>query len=165
MHRTGLGLAGLPWSGLFVLLALTTGAAREHPVLGGARAARPARAAVPVSQESDSTAVADLLALEKAWIDAEVGHDRIALERILDEGFLATFASGATIDRTAFIERIMKASIEPFEVRTEAIRVHGDAAVVIDTSMDGGTKFTWIAVRRDRRWRVISETFTRIATG
>jgi hypothetical protein len=115
------------------------------------------------AQDPDSVAVAELLALDKAWIEAEVHRDRAALERILDEHFLATFVSGTTIDRTAFIDIIMESSIEPFEVRHEAIRVHDDAAVVIDASMDGATKYTWIAVRREGRWRVISETFTRVA--
>jgi len=40
--------------------------------------------------------------------------------------------------------------------------VHGDTALVIDVSANGKTKFTWIAVKRDGQWRVISETFSRI---
>jgi len=119
--------------------------------------ARPACAQAP-----DSAAVAELLALDKAWIDAEVHRDQPALERILDEGFMATFASGMTIDRTAFVERIMQSTIKPFEVIHEVIQVHGDAALIIDTSMDRKAKYTWIAIKRQGQWRVISETFTRV---
>lgn len=44
----------------------------------------------------------------------------------------------------------------------EEIRVHGDTAVVIDVSAPGKTKFTWIAVKQDGHWRVISETFSKV---
>jgi len=51
---------------------------------------------------------------------------------------------------------------KPFSVLHESIRVHGDTASIIDVSEDGKTKFSWIAVRRDGQWRVISETFSRV---
>jgi len=117
---------------------------------------------VAVAQAADSAAVAELQALDKAWIDAEVQRDQAALERILDERFLATLASGATIDRSAFIASIMGSKIEPFEVIHEVIHVHGDVALVIDISTDRRTKYSWIAVKREGQWRVISETFTRV---
>jgi hypothetical protein len=105
----------------------------------------------------------ELIALGRAWIDAEVHHDKAALERLLDERFLVTYSSGRTIDRAAFIEQIMAAEIKPFEVLNEVVHIHGDTAVVIDTTTDHKTKFTWIAVKREGKWRVISETFSKIA--
>ena len=119
-------------------------------------------AAAAFPQTPVSAAEAELMALDSAWIDAEVRRDRAALERILDERFLATFVSGTTIDRTAFIEMIMKSTIEPFEVRHDAIRIHGDVALVIDSSSDRKSKYTWIAVKKEGLWRVISETFTKV---
>jgi len=105
----------------------------------------------------------ELVALSDAWIEAEVARDQQALERILDERFLATLAStGETIDRAEFIARIMRSRLEPFSVVNEVVDIHGDAAVVIATTTEGTTKFTWIAVRKDGRWRVISETFSRV---
>ena len=56
----------------------------------------------------------------------------------------------------------MSLDLEPFSVTNEAIRMHGDTAVVIDVSDDGLTKFTWIAMRQDNRWRVIAQTFSRV---
>ena len=105
---------------------------------------------------------AELTALSDAWIAAEVGHDKVSLEQILDSRFQATFTSGKTIDRTAYVDWIMKTEIAPFEVLTERVELHGDTAVVIATTVDRKTKFTWIAVRRGGRWRVISETFSKI---
>jgi hypothetical protein len=107
---------------------------------------------------------AQLVALSDAWIDAEVKHDKAALERILDERFLATFASsGKTIDRAAYIAWILQTELEPFEVVNGVVNVHGDAALVIATSTDGTTKFTWIAVKKAGLWKVISETFSKVA--
>jgi hypothetical protein len=117
---------------------------------------------VAVEATADSLAEAELIALDDAWIDAEVSGDRKALERILDEQFLATWASGKTIDRTAYIDYILSEEISPFSVVHDDIRVHGDTAVVIDVSESGKTKFTWIAVKREGQWRVISETFSRV---
>ena len=111
---------------------------------------------------ADSLAEAELIALDDAWINAEVSGDRKALERILDEQFLATWASGKTIDRTAYIDYILSEEISPFSVVHSVIQVHDNTAVVIDVSESGKTKFTWIAVKRNGQWRVISETFSRV---
>lgn len=110
----------------------------------------------------ETTPEAELIALDDAWIDAEVGGDRMALEHILHEDFLATFASGRTIDRNTFIDLVLRNPPAPFSVTHESIRVHGDTALVIDVSEDGRTKFTWVAIKQDGQWRVISETFSRI---
>ena len=103
----------------------------------------------------------ELIALSEAWIAAEVGHDKAALERILDDRFLATFASsGETIDRAAYVAWIMRSHIDPFTVVNQVVEIHGDAALVISTM--GATKFTWVAVTKSGRWVVISETFSKI---
>jgi len=105
---------------------------------------------------------AELTALEAAWIDAEVEGDRNALEGILHEDFLSTFASGETLDRSSYIDFIVGLDISPFKVKNESMAQHGDTVVVIDVSEDGTTKFTWIAVRRDSQWKVIAQTFSRV---
>ena len=115
-----------------------------------------------IETATETSPEAELIALANAWIDAEVSADRSVLERILHEEFLATFASGRTIDRSAFIELIAGNAPAPFSVTHESIRVHGDTALVIDVSENGKTKYTWIAVKRDGQWRVISETFSSI---
>jgi hypothetical protein len=109
------------------------------------------------SQESE------LSALNDAWIDAEVHHDRGALERILDERCLITLSSGNTVTRSQFIDRILTMEIKPFVVLNEAVNVHGDAALVISTTTDRTKKFTWVAVKKQGQWRVISETLSKIS--
>ena len=105
---------------------------------------------------------AQLTALEEAWINAEVRGDRNALEEILHEDFLSTFASGATLDRASYVDFIVGRDISPFKVNNESMVQHGDTVVVIDISESGTTKFTWIAMRRDGDWCVISQTFSRV---
>jgi hypothetical protein len=107
---------------------------------------------------------AALTALVEAWIDAEVVDDREALERILDEDFVSTFASGKTLDRTAYIDFIVSMDIPPFTVINDYMAVHGDTAVVIDLSESGKTKFTWIARRVNGEWKVIAQTFSSVQT-
>lgn len=117
--------------------------------------------------DSDKTAPspadkAALTALVEAWIDAEVLDDRKTLERILHEDFVSTFASGKTVDRTAYIDLIVSMDISPFTVTNDFMAVHGDTAVVIDLSESGKTKFTWIARRVSDEWKVIAQTFSSV---
>jgi len=117
------------------------------------------------AEESDAAtraAMAELRALDDAWIEAEIGRDRAALERILHEDFLATFGSGRTVDRDGFIEMVMSNDIPPFTVTLDYFRVFGDTAVVVERNGNGKTKYTWVAIKRDGQWRVIAETFNRI---
>jgi hypothetical protein len=102
--------------------------------------------------------------LVEAWIDAEVRGDGNALREILHEDFLSTFASGTTLDRDSYIDFIIGLDISPFKVTNESMVQHGQVVVVIDVSEDGGTKFTWVAARQDGQWRVISQTFSTVAS-
>ena len=114
------------------------------------------------SADVDPEVRTELTVLVNAWIDAEVEDDRAGLERILHEDFLSTFASGATLERTEYIDFIIGLDISPFKVINESMRQHGDTAVVIDVSEDGKTKFTWIAIKREGEWKVIAQTFSRV---
>ena len=107
--------------------------------------------------EQEATALID------RWVEAEIHHDRATLEEIIDPAALFTYQSGRTGGRDDFIEMILKADIAPYSVNHEKVLVTGDTAVTIDTLADGGTKFTSVMVRRDGRWRVISETFSKFA--
>jgi hypothetical protein len=116
-----------------------------------------------VSFAGAPTESSELIALSDAWIEAEVGHDSAALERILDDRFLATLSSGKTLDRAAYINWIVKMALDPFKVLNDVVNIYGDTAVVIATTTDRQTKFTWVAIKRNGQWRVISETFSEIA--
>jgi hypothetical protein len=112
---------------------------------------------------ADADVRAEIIALDDAWINAEVSHDQAALEDILDEQFLVIYPSGRTGDRTDFISRVMSSDIPPFEVIHEEIRVHGNTVVVVDSSTDGKKKYTWVAVSKGQSWKVVSEVFSKVA--
>ncbi|MDJ0700065.1 MAG: nuclear transport factor 2 family protein [Woeseiaceae bacterium] len=123
----------------------------------------------PVAADSKVDSVepairAELSALVEDWIDAEVQSDAKALEKILHESFLSTFASGKTLDRSSYIDFIIGLDIPPFKVINESMVRHGETVVVIDISESGTTKFTWIAIRRNGNWQVISQTFSKVAS-
>ena len=109
------------------------------------------------------TVRSEMTALVEQWIDAEVRSDGEALATILHEDFLSTFASGTTLGRDAYIDFIVGLDIPPFKVINESMVQHGDVVVVVDVSEDGGTKFTWVAVKQNGQWKVIAQTFSRIA--
>ena len=103
----------------------------------------------------------EVTALIDRWVEVEIHHDRAALEEIIDPAALFTYQSGRTGGRDEFIAMILKADIEPYSVDHEKVLVDGDTAISIDSA--GETKFTTVLVRRDGRWRAISETFSRFA--
>lgn len=107
---------------------------------------------------------AELVALGAAWTEAEARQDRPALERLLDERFRATLSNGRTIDRRAYVASVIEKSAEPFRVSNEFVEVHGDTGLVIAKSAGGANKLTWVAVRREGQWHVISLTFTTVAS-
>lgn len=110
-----------------------------------------------------ASAEEQLLALDRAWVEAEVKHDRKALERILDEKLVVTYGSGKTTGRAEFIAEILSEPIAPYEVVHDLVRVFGDTAIVVDRFGPGlKTKVTWVAIRRNGQWRVIAETFSSV---
>ena len=62
-----------------------------------------------------------MTALVEAWIDAEVKSDGKALEALLHEDFLSTFASGTTLDRASYVDFIVSLDIPPFKVVNESM--------------------------------------------
>lgn len=105
----------------------------------------------------------EIIALSDAWIQAEVNHDKSTLERVLDEKFLVTLTSGETIDRRAYVQSIMSEKIDPFAVAMEAIKIHGDVALVIGVIREDNLKVSWIAVRKGGFWKAISLTFSKLS--
>jgi len=105
----------------------------------------------------------EIIALSDAWIQAEINHDESTLERVLDKNFLATLTSGKTIDKRAYIDWITSEKIDPFVVDKEAIKIHGDAALVIGVIKADDMKVSWVAVRKRGIWRAISLTFSKVS--
>ena len=107
----------------------------------------------------------ELRALDRAWAAAELGHDKLALDQILADGFVVTVASGKTVEKAAFIETVMRLTMDSSTKSViDIIRVHDKVGVVVErfgATLD--TKVTWVAMKTGSQWRIISEQMTRIA--
>ena len=120
-------------------------------------------ASVPLSGQvraSDTgTAEQEVAAVIDRWVQAEIDSDRAALEDIIAPNALFTYQSGETGGRDEFIAMILEAKIPAYSVNHEQILIDGDTAISISTGLK--TKFTTVLIRREGRWRVISETFSK----
>jgi hypothetical protein len=111
-----------------------------------------------------------ILKLDSDWADAEVRRDGAALERILDDRFIAIFGKAKPIDKQTFIKSIL--AEDPDKVVTQKLSdrsliVDRDTAVLteVDTETDvenGETKvatwrFTVTYIRRGGRWIALAE--------
>ena len=112
-----------------------------------------------------------IIAIEEQWVDAEVKHDEVVLNQVLDDDFMLISASGITTGRAAFIERVRKFTYTAIKVVHERIEIKGDTAIVIATvstrSASGAAnaplRFTVTYIKRNGVWRALAEHASSIA--
>ena len=111
-----------------------------------------------------------VLNLGKEWVSAEVKHDAVTLDRILDDKFLASFGSKKPYDKATFIKVITEGEVDPTASQTltdESVIVDRDTAVVVGTDTARGTekgapytvvyRYTVTYVLRHGRWLALAE--------
>lgn len=116
-----------------------------------------------------------LIDLEEVWVTAENTHDTATLHRILDDRFVATWASGKTVDKEAFIKGVTSGDINPTMTQTLTDRtflIDGDTAVVVETDTVRSTKdgketikvyrITVTYIRRNGRWTALAEHMVKV---
>lgn len=131
---------------------------------------------VPMAAEhaAEPGAEQQLRALEQEWVNAEIRRDAVALRRILDEKFIATFGFGAPLERDAFIHAIVSGSATGVRqtLSDSTIVTDGDTGVVagIDTlhgvahgePYTHAYRYTATYVRRGGRWVALAEHLVRM---
>ena len=112
---------------------------------------------------------------EKAYVDAIVKGDHVALNNLLDDQYVFTNTEGATLDRGAHLGRFKggnyrfatKADIDDVKVRWAG----NDTAIVTgrlnfqgaDTQpADGHSRYTHVWVKKMGRWRLVSNHSHRV---
>jgi len=116
----------------------------------------------------DDRARAEIVALERQWLEAEANRDATALQRILDDQFVCTFQWSKPIGKADFIQSIVRPHpAETQEISDQTVIVSGDTAVVTETDTDqslrnGKTRtltgrVTVTYVKRKGRWRALAE--------
>lgn len=109
-----------------------------------------------------------VLDVTQQWIAAENSHDAAALDRVLDDQFISTFAANPPRDKAAFIEGITKGEVDPTQSQTitdEKLVVDGDTAILTGVNAFHSTartpippmRFTITYVRRQGHWRALAE--------
>lgn len=109
-----------------------------------------------------------VLDVTQAWIAAENKHDAAALDQILDDQFISTFAANPPRGKDAFIKGITKGEIDPTQSQTitdEKVIVEGDTAILTGVNAFHSTaktpippmRFTITYVKRQGHWRALAE--------
>ena len=113
-------------------------------------------------------AEAQVKATMREWVVAENKHDAAALDRILDDRFISTFAANPPRSKADFIKGLMKGPVDPTQsqdLTDETVVVSGDTAVTVGTdTFHSATqpptpplRYTITLVRRDGHWRALGE--------
>ena len=166
----------------WILIALIIGATRAPLLAAPATPAAPAPAATPAARAPAATpaaraAQAQVLARERAWLDAIERSDPDALAEILADDFVATTPDGRVVGKSDLLAR-RRAPRPPGERRrltTSGVvaLVHDNVVVLIgrliDTITDAqGTSrteevaYTDTWVRDGATWRALSSQLTKV---
>lgn len=113
--------------------------------------------------------------IERQWAEAFNNRDGDALTRILDERFVFTDNEGRLLDKTQYLDAVMKAiKVEPYSMDDTTVRLFGDTGVVtgrgtLKMSIEGKDasgvfRYTDTFVKRLGQWRAIASQNTPIPT-
>ena len=127
------------------------------------------------AEAQDTDAKQQAAQMLRDWVTAENEHDAAALERILDDQFISTFAAGKPTRKKAFIASLTKGKADPRQTQSltdETIVVDGDTAILVGTDTfhrtdhaepDGlALRYTITCVRKNDRWVAIAEHIVKI---
>jgi len=104
------------------------------------------------AQEDDSTARAQVLALEKAWNQAYKARDTTALAAILDNSLVLVEDDGSLKTKSEFLASVKSASANQEQVAPESltVRVFGTTAIAIGVIAVKETRAGKSVVHRER---------------
>jgi ketosteroid isomerase-like protein len=125
-----------------------------------------------MQSSADDHTVEEIMATEKAWVQAHLDLDLEALDRIMADEYLAVGASGELIDKQETLASYGSGQRhwEVAEGHDYLVRVYSETGVVIGrwrgVGMNRGTPFDYSArfisvyVRRDGRWQMVTAQST-----
>jgi ketosteroid isomerase-like protein len=124
-------------------------------------------------------AAMELRTLTKSWDEAYLARDAAALGRLLADEYTLTDASGAVINRTAYLMSLIKSPdisrATSFASEDVEVHVYGDAAVVTGSSPVKGRargrsqafsdryRFIDVWVKQQGSWKAVATQATRVA--
>lgn len=124
------------------------------------------------TSSSASGAEADLLKIEREWLDAYMKSDAAALERITADDYNMTAPTGQVMTKAQEIAMLKSVPAGALKLSTEdtKVRIYGDTAVLTgilnQNGMDAGKprtlrlRYTDVWVKRGGRWQVVAAQLT-----
>jgi ketosteroid isomerase-like protein len=123
------------------------------------------------------TATADIIALERRWVEIYKRNDAEAFAELLADDFVYTSPVGEVVPRQTYIDNLGKRVVimSAVEASDEEVRLHGDVAVVtatwtVDeayrgTPFKGSVRLTRVWLRDAAEWRALAFQVTAVGTG
>jgi ketosteroid isomerase-like protein len=127
-----------------------------------------------INQASNTDAVQELLAVERAWTQAHLAGDRTTLERLMAEDYIKIQPDGTVVDKAQNLAAYQPESRfwELAEGDEYDVRIYGDTALVIGrwrargenqgVRFDYAARFLSLYVRRTGQWQLVAEQSTEI---
>jgi ketosteroid isomerase-like protein len=108
-----------------------------------------------------------VVAVEDAWVDAEIRRDEATLRRVLDDRFTFNHGNGTTTGKAEAIADVLKWNLIGETITERSVLVEGDTAIVFGTANfvfpaegeDSGKsagRYTAVYVKRDGSWRALA---------
>lgn len=125
-----------------------------------------------VAQNKSSTAVSQVLALEKKWNDVYKRGDIAVMDSLLADDFIITVEDGSTFSKSGYIAHNGNSTVhvEISEMSDLQVRMHGNTGVVTGAYYEKGTekgksyeyrdRFTDVWMNANGRWRVIASHYS-----
>ena len=113
-----------------------------------------------------------VIAMERAWNQAEVHNDAAAVELLLSDDFVMTAAEGTLYNKAQVLSSIRDKSYQPDVLESSDMKVHGygNTAVVTGIYREKGTdkgkawertgRFTDTWIYFDHRWQCVASHFS-----
>ncbi len=107
--------------------------------------------------------------LERDWVYATVNGDRATVDKLLDDSFIETTATGAKRTKIDVMAAPPPAPASTQTLQDLQVRINGDTAIVTGINRYRASSneaavnfaFTDVFARRDGIWRVLSSQMTR----
>jgi ketosteroid isomerase-like protein len=108
-----------------------------------------------------------VLAVEDAYVEAEISRDEVTLRHILDDRFVLNSNNGTISGKAELIQSVLSWKMTGQTITERTVLVDGDMAIVFGTTelsfaSDGKAdaksrlRYTSIYVKRDDEWRYLA---------
>jgi ketosteroid isomerase-like protein len=129
----------------------------------------------PREPRGGAVAEVELIAFMDAWDRAMVANDPQSIGMYMAPDWMIVGSDGGVTDKAGFLELVRSGDLahDVMETHDPAIRIYGDAAVVVARGVSGGTyrgqpfhfveRVSCVFVRRDGRWSCVSTHLSELA--